>query len=66
MAIPGIIDLASKTGKDIFRYATEKLEEELYDCLPDGMTQFLHQSLSVRATEYGWEDDVGGIIEEMF
>jgi hypothetical protein len=62
MAIPGIIDLSSKTGKDIFRFATEKLEEELYDCLPDGMTQFL-QSLSIRATEYGWEDDVGGIMQ---
>ena len=62
MAIPGIIDLASKTGKDIFRYATEKLEEELYDCRPDGMTQFL-QSLSIRATEYGWEDDTGGIMQ---
>jgi hypothetical protein len=62
MAIPGIIDLASKTGKDIFRYATEKLEEELYDCRPDGMTQFL-QSLSIRATEYGWEDDIGGIMQ---
>jgi hypothetical protein len=61
MAIPGIIDLSSKTGKDIFRYATEKLEEELYDCLPDGMTQFL-QSLSIRATEYGWEDDANGIM----
>ncbi len=62
MAIPGIIDLSSKTGKDIFRRATEKLEEELYDCLPDGMTQFL-QSLSIRATEYGWEDDTGGIMQ---
>jgi hypothetical protein len=62
MAIPGIIDLSSRTGKDIFRYATEKLEEDLYDCHPDGMTQFL-QSLSVRATEYGWEDDVNGIMQ---
>jgi hypothetical protein len=62
MAIPGIIDLASRTGKDIFRFATEKLDEELYDCLPAGMTQFL-QSLSIRATEYGWEDEVDGIMQ---
>jgi len=62
MAIPGIIDFASTTGKHIFRFATEKLDEELYDCKPDGMVQFL-QSLTVRATEYGWDDDVAGILQ---
>ena len=50
MAIPGIIDFTSRMGKDVFRFSTEKLDEELYDCHPDGMIQFL-QSLSVRALE---------------
>ena len=62
MAIPGIIDFASTTGKRIFRFTTEKLDEELYDCKPDGMIQFL-QSLAVRATEYGWDHDVSGILQ---
>jgi hypothetical protein len=62
MAIPGIIDFTSRIGKDVFRFSTEKLDEELYDCHPDGMIQFL-QSLSVRAMEYGWDDDVNGILQ---
>jgi hypothetical protein len=62
MAIPGIIDFQTRTGKDVFRFATEKLDEELYDCKPDGMIQFL-QSLTVRATEYGWDNEVSGILQ---
>jgi hypothetical protein len=62
LAIPGVIDFASRMGKDVFRFATEKLDEELYDCLPDGMTQFL-QSLQVRALEYGWDNEVNGIMQ---
>ena len=62
LAIPGIIDFQSKSGKDVFRFATEKLDEELYDCQPDGMIQFL-QSLTVRATEYGWDNEVSGILQ---
>ena len=62
MAIPGIIDMSSKTGKDVFRSSVEKLDEELYNCNPDGMIQFL-QSLSVRALEYGWDHEVSGIVQ---
>lgn len=62
MAIPGIIDYTSKTGKGVFRDSVEKLDEELYDCNPDGMIQFL-QSLSVRALEYGWDHEVSGIVQ---
>ena len=61
MAIPGIIDFTSRMGKDVFRYSTEKLDEELYDCNPDGMIQFL-QSLSVHAMEYGWDNEITGIV----
>jgi hypothetical protein len=62
MAIPGIIDFTSRMGKDVFRFSTEKLDEELYDCHPDGMIQFL-QSLSVRALEYGWDNEINGILQ---
>jgi hypothetical protein len=61
MAIPGVIDFNTRAGKGVFRYSTEKLDEELYNCQPDGMIQFLH-SLSVRALEYGWDNDVTGIM----
>jgi hypothetical protein len=37
------------------------LDEELYACKPDGLYQFL-QSLNNRAQEYGWNDEVGGIL----
>jgi hypothetical protein len=32
-----------------------------YDCKPDGLYQFL-QSLSNRAREFGWDDEIGGIL----
>ena len=38
-----------------------KLSEELYDCQPEGLFQFL-RSLEDRATEYGWTDEVTGIM----
>jgi hypothetical protein len=62
MAIPGIIDFTSRMGKDVFRFSTEKLDEELCDCHPDGMIQFL-QSPSVRAPECGWDNEVNGILQ---
>jgi hypothetical protein len=33
----------------------------LYDCKPDGLYQFL-QSLDNRSQEYGWSDEIGGIL----
>ncbi len=62
MAIPGIINFTSRIRKDVFRFSTEKLDEELHDCHPDGMIQFL-QSLSVRAVEHGWDDEVNEILQ---
>jgi hypothetical protein len=62
MAVPGIIDFTSRMGKDVFRFSTEKLDEELCDCHPDGMMQFL-QSLSVRAPECGWDNEINGLLQ---
>jgi hypothetical protein len=36
-----------------YKGSTTKLEEELYDCTPDGFYQFI-KSLGTRAEEYGW------------
>jgi hypothetical protein len=38
-----------------------KLDEELYGCKPEGLYQFL-QAIKGQAHEYGWDDDIGGII----
>ena len=55
----GIIDLTSRAGAILYKSATTKLEEELYDCHPDGFYQFM-KSLKVRADAFGWTD-IGGI-----
>ena len=55
----GIIDLTKRAGAILYKSATAKLEEELYDCHPDGFYQFI-KSLKVRADSFGWTD-IGGI-----
>jgi len=54
-AINGVIDFTTKEGCKVYSGATKKLDEELYDCQPEGLYQFL-KSVSIRAREYGWED----------
>jgi hypothetical protein len=61
VAVQGTIDYKTQEGRKLYGSATYKLDEELYDCKPDGLYQFL-QSLNNRAHEYGWNDDVGGIL----
>ena len=60
-AIDGVIDYGNKEGRDLYKNATSPLDAELYDCKPDGFYQFM-QSLDTRASEYGWSDDVTGIL----
>jgi hypothetical protein len=57
----GIIDYTSREGRNIFTYATTKLDEELYECKPEGLYQFL-QAIKGRGHEYGWDDKIGGIL----
>jgi hypothetical protein len=61
VAVLGVIEYNTTEGQKLYSLATHKLEEELYDCKPDGLYQFL-QSLNNRAQEYGWNDEVGGIL----
>jgi hypothetical protein len=62
VAVQGVIDYNSTKGQKLYGSATYKLDEELYDCKPDGLYQFL-QSLNNPAQEYGWNDEVGGILQ---
>ena len=48
-------------GRSIYLNATAKLEEELYDCDPEGFYQFI-QSLKTRAAECGWDDEDSGVL----
>jgi hypothetical protein len=45
VAVQGVIDYNSTEGRKLYVHATSKLDEELCDCKPDGLYQFL-QSLS--------------------
>lgn len=52
-AVRGIIDYETKKGRAYYGAATDKLEEELYDCEQEGFYQFI-QSMKTRAEEFGW------------
>ena len=54
-----VLDLSTKQGYYHYTGATDKLEEDLYDCTPDGFYQFI-KSLGTRAKSYGWTNP-GGI-----
>eukprot|EP00978_Attheya_sp_CCMP212_P044615 scaffold316328_cov28-Attheya_sp.AAC.1 len=59
MAITGVLDLAAREGSKIYSSATKGLSEELYDCTPDGLFDFL-ETLGDRGHECGWSlEDVG-------
>jgi hypothetical protein len=61
LAVQGVIDYETIEGQKSYGSATYKLNEELYDCKPDGLYQFL-QSFNNRAQEYGWNNNVGCIL----
>jgi hypothetical protein len=61
-AIQGVINMTTTEGRKLYSSATHKLEEDLYDCQPDGLYQFL-ATLHTRAQEYGWNDQIGGILQ---
>ena len=54
----GVIMMNAKQGRYHWKYATEKLEEELYDCNPDGFFQFM-KSIKETAEKFGWSDSDG-------
>jgi hypothetical protein len=58
IAIQGIVNYKKTSGRKLYSGAIAKLDEELYDCKPDGLYQFL-QSLNSRAQDIGWSNEDG-------
>jgi hypothetical protein len=58
-AMTGILDYAgNKAHAYLFKNATRKLEEELFDCTPDQFFPFL-KNLEVRANAFNWTTEQG-------
>ena len=56
-----ILDLRNAGDRKLYHKAVAKLSDELFDCSPEGLFQFL-RSLEDRAYEYGWNDEATGIM----
>jgi hypothetical protein len=52
-----VIDYASKAGSSIWRSATQPLSEDLFDCTPEGLRDFL-QLMGQRGNLMGWDSSV--------
>ena len=55
-----VIDYQTKAGRSLYGYATEKLNEDLFDCIP-GEFYLLIKSLKYRAYEYVWTYSTSGV-----
>ena len=60
-AITGIINFTKDLNVKLYRKATSKLSEYLFDCVLEDILQFL-KTLSDRATDLSWNDPIVGII----
>ena len=56
-----ILDMRNAGDRKLYHKAVAKLSDELFDCSPEGLFQFL-RSLEDRAYEYGWNDEATGIM----
>ena len=56
-----ILDLRDLGDRKLYHKAVAKLSDELFNCSPEGLFQFL-RSLEDRAYEYGWNDEATGIM----
>jgi hypothetical protein len=50
-----ILDYSTKVAASLYKDATSELSEDLYDCSPDGLIQFII-SVKVRAEAFGWSE----------
>jgi hypothetical protein len=60
----GVLDYSNKEDKKYYYAATKPLSEELYDCNPEDLIQFLN-SLRDRSADYGWYDGIMEIPDEV-
>ena len=58
----GVLNYQTKEARTYYGYATKALEEEPYDCNPEGFYGFI-QTLKTRASEYGWDDPDSGVLQ---
>ena len=59
----GTLDYTDNASKKLYKSATSSLFEstEKYNCEPGEMLNFLRE-LNTRAIEYGWDDEISGIL----
>ena len=57
-ALDGILDYTTKAGRSYYHHATQQLDEDPYNVVPDEFYQFI-QSARDRAVEYGWDRPQG-------
>ena len=60
-AMQGVINFAKSNNVKLHKKGTPRLSGDRFDCVPEDLHQFL-KTLSDRATEYQWNDDVLGIL----
>ena len=60
-SIPGVIKYLLSEGRKIYGSATYKLSDEMFDCVPEYLTQFL-DDFRDRARQFGWDNE-NGILE---
>ena len=61
-AMVGTLDFSRSDARKFYTKATNRLDsEELFDCTPSNMYHFL-KLLNHRANEYGWDDEIGGVL----
>ena len=60
-AIDGIIDFDIPLNLKLHIIQTTKLEDKIYDCVPQDLLNFL-ELLDGRATKFQWSDKVGIIM----
>ena len=62
-AVDGIINFDIPSNVKLHGRATKKLEDELYDCVPHDLSDFL-ESLNNQATKFQRSNNVGIMMEK--
>ena len=63
-ANPDILDYSSKAGYSIWTSGTAPLSNDLFDCNPDGLCDFL-ELVDHRSTVMGWKNNLLGIPQDI-
>jgi hypothetical protein len=63
VAVLRVVDFTTAVGRKRYKSATQKVTEELYNCKPEGLYQFLQSVISNQARAFGWDDVIGVILQ---